>query len=203
MGTRMIVKKAFVIVVAIMALGFLISPSGSELMADDSGPYASMFSDIKARRVGDVVTVEIIEVSTARSEARTKTENEHESSFANQATGDFDFLPLFNIGSSVSNEYDGEGRTTRQGSLRAKITAKIIEIDEAGNYVIEGSRTVDINGERQTTTLTGTVRPQDVTADNIIYSYNISNAEITYSGKGMVNDAHKPGIITRILNWIF
>jgi flagellar L-ring protein precursor FlgH len=186
-----------------MALGFLISPSGSELMADDSGPYASMFSDIKARRVGDVVTVEIIEVSTARSEARTKTENEHESSFANQATGDFDFLPLFNIGSSVSNEYDGEGRTTRQGSLRAKITAKIIEIDEAGNYVIEGSRTVDINGERQTTTLTGTVRPQDVTADNIIYSYNISNAEITYSGKGMVNDAHKPGIITRILNWIF
>ena len=199
----MITRKACVIMALALVLLLVVTPSGSGLMADDSGPYASMFSDIKARSVGDVVTVEIIEVSSARSQARTQTENEHESSFSNQATGDFDFLPLFNIGSSVSNEYDGEGKTSRQGSLRAKITAAIMEIDEAGNYVIEGSRTVDINGERQTTTLTGTVRPQDITADNIVYSYNISNAEITYSGKGMVNEAHKPGIITRILNWIF
>ncbi len=199
----MITRKACVIMAAVLVLLLMVNPSGSGLMANDSGPYASMFSDIKARKVGDILTVEIIEVSSARSQARTKTENEHESNFSNQATGDFDFLPLFNIGSSVSNEYSGEGKTSRQGNLRAKITATIMEIDEAGNYLIEGSRTVDINGERQITTLTGTVRPQDITADNIVYSYNISNAEITYSGKGMITSAHKPGIITRILNWIF
>lgn len=174
------------------------------LQADGgNAQYASMFTDMKARNVGDIVTVEIIEFSSAQSEARTKTEHEHEASFANQATGDLDFLPLFNIGTSVSNEYDGEGKTSRQGSLRAKITASVVEIDSAGNLVIEGSRMVNINGEKQMTTLRGTVRPQDVTANNVVYSYNISNAQITYSGKGMVQDAHKPGILTRIINWIF
>jgi flagellar L-ring protein precursor FlgH len=172
--------------------------------ADDAfGKNTSMFVDHKARKIGDIVTVEIIETSTARSEARTKTEHEHDASFSNSATGDLDFLPLFNMGTNVKNEYDGEGKTSRQGSLRAKITAKIIDIDESGNLVIEGSRTVNINGEKQITTLTGTVRPQDITANNVVYSYNISNAQITYSGKGMVQDAHKPGILTRIINWIF
>jgi flagellar L-ring protein precursor FlgH len=182
----------------------LIFGAGSDLLAGDNNiAYTSMYTDLKARKVGDIVTVEIIEFSNAESRARTQTDMEDQSSFSNQATGDFDFLPLFNIGTSVSNEYDGQGRTSRQGSLRAKITATIIAVDSAGNLVIEGTRSVNINGERQLTTLRGTVRPQDVTADNIVYSYNISNAQITYSGKGMIQDAHKPGILTRIINWIF
>ena len=141
----MIVRKACVIMVVMLLVLLVVNPAGKNLLAGDTGPYASIFSDIKARKVGDVVTVEIIEISSARSQARTQTDNEHESSFSNQATGDFDFLPLFNIGSSVSNEYDGEGKTSRQGSLRAKITATIIDKDEAGNYIIEGSRTVQGN----------------------------------------------------------
>jgi flagellar L-ring protein precursor FlgH len=170
---------------------------------DTAGKYQSMFSDVKARKVGDILTVEIIEFSTAQSQARTQTDNQHQSSLANQATGALDFLPLFNLDASVHNQYDGQGTTTRQGNLRAKITATVVGIDDAGNLIIEGNRTVNINGERQLTTLRGTVRPQDVTADNIVYSYNISNAQITYSGKGLVQDAQKPGIFTRILNWIF
>jgi flagellar L-ring protein precursor FlgH len=194
--------KTLLAVILSVLLSILVSCQ--TIQADNGNArYASMFTDMKARNVGDIVTVEIIEFSSAQSEARTKTEHEHEASFANQATGDLDFLPLFNIGTSVSNEYDGEGKTSRQGSLRAKITASVVEIDSAGNLVIEGSRMVNINGEKQLTTLRGTVRPQDVTADNVVYSYNISNAQITYSGKGMVQDAHKPGILTRIINWIF
>jgi len=173
------------------------------LAADNPTAYASMYTDLKARKVGDIVTVEIIEFSDAESRARTQTDQENQSSFENEATGDLDFLPLFNMGTSVSNEYEGQGRTSRQGSLRAKMTATIVGIDPGGNLIIEGTRCVDINGEKQLTTLKGTVRPQDVTADNVVYSYNISNAQITYSGKGMLQDAQKPGILTRIINWIF
>jgi len=176
--------------------------SGS-LAVENPTAYASMYTDLKARKVGDIVTVEIIEFSDAESRARTQTEQENQSNFENEATGDFDFLPLFNIGTSVSNDYEGQGRTSRQGSLRAKMTATIVGIDPAGNLMIEGTRCVDINGEKQLTTLKGTVRPQDVTSDNVVYSYNISNAQITYSGKGMLHDAQKPGILTRIINWIF
>jgi flagellar L-ring protein precursor FlgH len=170
---------------------------------ESSHHYTSMFSDPKARKVGDILTVEIIEFSTAQSQARTQTDNEHQSDLSNQATGALDFLPLFNLNADVHNQYNGQGTTSRQGNLRAKITATVVGIDDTGNLIIEGTRTVNINGERQLTTLRGTVRPQDVTADNIVYSYNISNAQITYSGKGMVQDAQKPGILTRIINWIF
>jgi flagellar L-ring protein precursor FlgH len=189
--------------VATPILLLILGVGGDLLAGENNVTYASMFTDLKARKVGDIVTVEIIEFSNAESRARTQTDMEDKASFSNQATGDLDFLPLFNIGTNVNNEYDGQGRTSRQGSLRAKITATIIAVDSSGNLEIEGTRSVNINGERQLTTLRGTVRPQDVTSDNIVYSYNISNAQITYSGKGMLQDAHKPGILTRIINWIF
>ena len=190
---------------SLIGLVFLINITYTALLfaEESSHRYASMFSDPKARKVGDILTVEIIEFSTAQSQASTETDNQHQTDLSNQATGALDFLPMFNLGTGVSNQYSGEGTTSRQGNLRAKITATVVGIDDTGNLIIEGSRTVSINGERQLTTLRGTVRPQDVTANNIVYSYNISNAQITYSGKGLVQDAQKPGILTRIINWIF
>jgi len=190
---------------SVMGLVFLINVTCTVMLfaEESSHRYASMFSDPKARKIGDILTVEIIEFSTAQSQASTETDNQHQSDLSNQATGALDFLPLFNLSANVSNQYNGEGTTSRQGNLRAKITATVVGIDSTGNLMIEGTRTVNINGERQLTTLRGSVRPQDVTADNIVYSYNISNAQITYSGKGLVQDAQKPGILTRIINWIF
>jgi flagellar L-ring protein precursor FlgH len=72
-----------------------------------------------------------------------------------------------------------------------------------GNLVIDGSKVVEINEEKEIIKISGIVRPQDIESNNIIYSYNVANAQITYSGKGAASTGQRPGLLARILNWIF
>jgi len=51
--------------------------------------------------------------------------------------------------------------------------------------------------------ITGIVRPSDISSDNSVYSYNISDAEITFEGSGMIDSSQKPGILTRLFHWLF
>jgi flagellar L-ring protein precursor FlgH len=121
----------------------------------------------------------------------------------NAGTGPLSFIPLTGMGGSASNNFKGDANTTRDASLTSKMTVRIIDIDLSGNLVIEGSRVVTINGEEEVTTLTGIVRSQDVSSDNTVSSHNIADAKISYTGKGIVNEASRPGVITRAFNWLF
>jgi flagellar L-ring protein precursor FlgH len=105
--------------------------------------------------------------------------------------------------SEIKNDYSGEGKSSRKGKLKAKMTARITQVLPNGNFLIEGTRIVDVNGERQTTVLTGVIRPQDITPENTVFSYDIADAQISYKGRGSVNTAQRPGIFARFLNWLF
>ena len=83
------------------------------------------------------------------------------------------------------------------------MSARVVKVLENGNLVVEGSKVVEINEEKEIIKIKGVVRPQDIEADNTIYSYNIADAEITYSGKGTVHNGHRPGLLSKLLNWIF
>jgi flagellar L-ring protein precursor FlgH len=163
---------------------------------------ASLFSDKRAYQVGDVVTILIIEYSIGQHEAGTETESDNPCGGSAVGSGD---LSDINYGASAgwNNKFGGTGGTKRQGSLEGTMSARIVEITPEGNLVIEGERMITVNGENQITTLRGTIRPEDVSGQNTVYSYRIADAEITYTGKGDVNSAQKPGLITRIINWIF
>ena len=87
--------------------------------------------------------------------------------------------------------------------MSGKMSATIVEVLDSGLLSIEGTRLVEVNGEKQETVLSGLVRPEDIRPDNTVYSYSIANATISYKGKGVVTQAGKPGIIARIWNWIF
>lgn len=165
---------------------------------------SSLFSDVKAHRVGDILTIIIAESASGTNEASTATSKETTvGTSSSGGTGSLKFLPMFGFDAGNSSEFKGEGVTTRRGNLRAKMTAKVKAITETGHLLIEGNRIVEINGEKQVTTLTGLVRPEDITPDNVVYSFSIADAKITYQGKGNVNTGQRPGILTRIINWIF
>ena len=168
------------------------------------GSGVTLFSDHRAHTVGDVVTIEIVEVATASNEASTELKKDHSSSLDLSAgTGALDFIPMAGYNTSNSNDYSGEGKTSRKGNLKAKITAVIKEILPNGNLLIEGSRIVEINGEKQITVLTGIIRPADITPLNTVYSYNIADAQITFKGNGVVQTGQRPGLFAKIINWIF
>ncbi|MFT5315729.1 MAG: flagellar L-ring protein precursor FlgH [Candidatus Krumholzibacteriia bacterium] len=160
----------------------------------------SLVTNIKARRLGDLITILIIEESSAKAQANTKADNKSESS-GGPGLGMLNFLKPWDM--SVENKFKGDGDTQRRGSLRAEITARIIEVLHNGDYRLEGTRMVNINGEKQLIEITGVCRARDITPQNTILSTFISDAMIAYNGSGMVSDSAQPGVITKILNWLF
>ncbi len=162
----------------------------------------SLFSDRRAYQVGDVVTIIIVEYAMGQHEAGTETSTDNQLGLSAVGSGD---LSDTNMGADANwkHKYDGAGGTSRSGSLEGTLSARIVEITDTGNLVIEGERTITVNGEKQISRIRGIVRPEDISGQNTVYSYNIANAEITFTGKGDVNSAQKPGFFTRIINWIF
>ena len=188
-------------------------PVGGSLWVDN-GALGTMFINAKARNVGDIVTIKIVETSSASNQATTDADRSTSlsvglNSFFNledrfSSSSKF-FNPFAPVDSSYSSDFAGSGATARSGALNAFITARIIQILPNGNLIIEGNREVRVNNENQVITLTGTVRPRDISAQNVIQSTYIADAKISYSGSGIVNDQQRPGWLTRILDnvWPF
>ena len=174
------------------------TPGGRPLIDMESG--GSLVSNIKAHRVGDLVTILITEQARANAGAKTKADNKSEHS-GGPGMGFLDFIRPWDI--TTENKYQGDGDTQRNGSLQAEITARITEVLHNGDYRLAGSRMMNINGEKQLIEITGICRARDIAPDNTIMSTFISDAQIAYNGSGLVTDGAQPGVVTRVLNWLF
>ena len=130
----------------------------------DNGPFSDLFVLPKARRVGDIVTVKIVESSSATNEANTLTERDSsltakidaflglEQKWVNPSHPDYragkNFNPFGEIKGGIKSDFDGSGATSRSGDLTAFMTARVISITQNGNLYIEGSREVEVNHEK-------------------------------------------------------
>ena len=83
------------------------------------------------------------------------------------------------------------------------MSVSVVAVKDNGDLVIEGHRVVGVSTDQESLALSGVVRQKDVKNDNSIDSYLIADAEITYTGKGASNTASRPGLLSRIVNWIF
>lgn len=171
--------------------------------AANAGPAPSMYQDRIARDVGDILTIEIQDNTTASVTANTNTKAEYAAELNAGGTGALDFIPLLSGSGGSKSEHKGNGNTARQGNLRGSITVKIVEVYPNGNLRIEGQKEVIINGERQLTILSGVIRAEDITPRNTISSDLLADASITYKGKGILANAERPGFFTRIFDWLF
>jgi flagellar L-ring protein precursor FlgH len=183
----------FVVIVAVSALGQDLRENLNR----------SLFSDQKANRIGDGVTILVVESSSASNDSRTSTSRQSDISM--NSSGKNAGTTLLDVGASIGtgNAFTGEGASATNGSVRAKISARVDSMFINGNLWISGSRTISVNGEEQLIKITGLVRPSDIQADNSVFSYNISDAVIVFQGKGLTNDNQQPGWITRFFHWIF
>jgi flagellar L-ring protein precursor FlgH len=174
---------------------------GSSTEAKPSAAAVSLFADNKARHIGDTLTIIITENASASSQAETKTSNNDS---LNYGPGFGPLLHLIkNFGVSGSASGDGSGSTNRTDTLSAEITVRVKDVQPNGNLVVEGTRQVGMNAETQNITLSGVVRPQDVTFDNTVPSALVAEAQIKYSGKGPVGDQQHEGLIGRVFKFLF
>lgn len=178
----------------------------------DSGLLSELFINPKARRVGDIVTIKIVESSKASNKADTSTGRSSSISAGidnffgletNYSTTDPFFNPFGKVKADFQTAFDGKGTTSRSGDLTAFITARITEVYPNGNFQIAGSREITVNNERQFITLSGIIRSRDISPDNVVLSTYISDARIAYSGAGIIDDRQRPGWMMRILNTVW
>lgn len=186
-----------------MLASLIFGPEAAEAQSSFQPSAASLFADIRAHAVGDLVTILILEESTASSSARTSTDKAGELTVEGGGEGALSRLPIFGLNGSNRSKFNGTASTSRQGALRAKMTASIIEIKDNGVLIIEGTRAVMINNETEKTMVRGEIRALDISPENTIFSYDVANVEITHLGKGTVNTGQRPGLISRLLSWIF
>ncbi|HEX04996.1 MAG TPA: flagellar basal body L-ring protein FlgH [Bacteroidetes bacterium] len=188
------------IIVLIVLIAAIIAPA----QTINNVVARSLYSDQKAIGEGDIITVLIVEFTRGANQTDTRTNADNRTIVDVRSSGTFnDLLPSLGLDNDLSNRSTSSGKTESRNSLESRMTAVVTEVQENGMLVIQGTRTLEVNGETQTTTVTGIVRAEDVGSDNTVFSYNIANATISYTGDGMVNDAGKPGFLTRMWNWFF
>ncbi len=171
---------------------------------------SSLTGDFKAGRKGDILTIVISEQASASKQAATSTKRN-----AAVSAGIPNFLGLENtfiknwmdlsklINASTGSQYDGNGSTTRKENLTATMTARVVDVLPNGNMRIAGRRNVKVNNEDMIILLEGTVRPKDISAENIVNSSYIADARITYTGKGVVTDRQSPGWLMNIIDKVW
>jgi len=164
----------------------------------------SIFSDQKASRIGETVTILVVETTTASNDqSTTATRNDDLTFGASVNTGSA--AGGTNLGATIGSgsNFRGQGSISTKGSVRAKITANVDSVLANGNLVINGSRRIVINEEEQVIRISGIVRPSDIQADNSVYSYAISDATIIMEGNGAVSKVQGPGLLTKFLHLLF
>lgn len=189
----------------ILLIILLLLPFALKTTGQDFGRGTSLFTDVKAYNVGDILTVLIYEQNQASNQVETKTEKASQTSTkGGPGTGPLlKLIPKFGLDAETKHNFDGKGENTRSGVLRGKIAVTVVGKKDNGDLIIEGTRVIGISGDRETLTLTGVVRPKDISTDNSVDSYQIADAEIHYTGKGNANTGARPGFFTRLFGWIF
>lgn len=171
-----------------------------------------LYADRKARYVNDIVTIIISEQAQGGNKATTNTSRDTTTAADITALLGVDKSITNNnanmggtiaLGGSSTNALKGTGDTTRGGNLAARLTARVTRVMANGNLVIEGRRQLTVNAEDQFILMSGIIRPEDITADNLIYSQYIADARIFYTGDGVINDKMRPGWLTRVVDWVW
>ena len=178
------------------------APAGDSWMS-------GLFGDLRARRVNDLVTINVVESATALGSADAALAKDSSASASvtslfgleSKYPGFLDPSALASLGANT--DFKGSGSTTRSASLSAVMTARVAEVLPNGDLAVEGIRELDINGDRQIIVLTGIVRTADIGPGNVVPSTAIGQMRIRYFGRGLIKDNLNPGILVRILNKIF
>lgn len=170
------------------------------------GREGSLYSDFRARNVGDVVTILIAENLKAANDAATQTQKDSTANLG--LTGILGLIfsknstvtPANAIGGSATDKYTGNGKSSRNASFTGTISARVAQVMPDGSLLIEGSRELKINNETQYLILSGIVRPKDLAPDNSVSSTRIADARIEYTGGGVLSDKQGPGWLVRLLD---
>ncbi len=169
-----------------------------------TGAGLSLFTDNKARHVGDVLTIILSENTNASKSANTSTSKESDITLPDPtifgAPVTINGRSILNNSISTETEFDGQGSSTQSNRLSGFITVTVAEVLANGNLVVQGEKWLELNQGKEFVRFRGIVRSSDVQPDNTIDSTKVANAQIFYGGTGALADANAQGWLGRFFN---
>ncbi|MCC7413380.1 MAG: flagellar basal body L-ring protein FlgH [Gammaproteobacteria bacterium] len=176
-----------------------------------SGYDVALFEDVRARRIGDLLTIRLIEATNAQKSASTKTGKTSSATIENPTilgtTPQFGLpgvLPLASTSNntlettvSSANDFEGSGDSSQSNKLSGDLTVTVADVLPNGNLIVRGEKRLNLNEGNEYVKLSGIVRPIDIRADNSVLSTKVADATIIYAGDGAPADASKLGWISR------
>ena len=203
-------KRPFASIYSPTILGLILMTAPLCHLSADSlwnqGLSRNMCGDKKAQTVGDILTILIQENNGATRQNNTTTSKK---ASLNAAIASILYspttsglltkkgaLPAINYTSDA--EFNGGGSIDNAETITAQVSVKVVDVLPNGNMVVEGQLHTAFSGEKQDAIVRGTVRPDDIMANNTLYSYNIADATIQFMSKGAITDAQRKGWFTRV-----
>lgn len=159
--------------------------------------YRALAADHRAYRIGDVITVYVAEATRAKSQAATDASSRLELNAGLRSPS-----TEYNADVGLGGSNSGGAQTTRVGELRTQVSVQVVALEPDGSLRIEGVQALTVNGENQRIRLKGLVRPQDVSAQNTVWSNRIANAELELDGVGIVSESQRQSVIYRFFKWL-
>jgi flagellar L-ring protein precursor FlgH len=160
-----------------------------------------LFEDARARRVGDTVTVRLVEKSNATKSADTKTSRTANTTIEAPVLMGQQAAQLlgYNLQNSLtsSHAFDGQGDSNQSNALQGNITVTVVEVLPNGNLRVQGEKRLGLNQGNEYIKLSGIIRPADIDTTNSVDSTRIADATMIYNGEGVVADANRMGWLQR------
>lgn len=164
----------------------------------------SLFGDKRAREVGDLLTILLVESTTAQTNASTRIGKE--SSIDIGAPNLFGAPVTINgrevLGASAqgARDFDGNGRSTQSNRVQGSVTVTVVQRLPNGNLVVEGSKHLRLNQGDELVQVQGIVRPSDIGPDNSVSSNRVADARIVYGGRGAIAQSNAMGWLARFFH---
>lgn len=172
------------------------SGAGAEVLTGSG----SLFSSEKTYRPGDLVTVVIAESAEA---AQSATTNLHKQTSLGLTTGGALSAAAPSTDLGLNSKQQGGGDLARKGHMTGTVTARVEKVFENGCLSLTGEQDIEFDSGRQHISVRGVARPRDISSDNQIYSYRLSDAKIEFNGQGALGEKARTGFLSRVLEWLW
>ncbi|WP_211185379.1 flagellar basal body L-ring protein FlgH [Thalassotalea algicola] len=164
----------------------------------------NIYSDSKAHRVGDIISVILSESTQAQKNAKTELKKENDATL-DPITG-FGGVPInfkgdaIQFGLNQSSNFKGDSKANQGNSLSGNISVHVLRVLPNGNLMIRGEKWMTLNNGDEYIRLTGIIRSKDISSENTITSHKVANARIQYAGTGTFADVNEQGWLSKFFS---
>ena len=185
------------------AMAYAPPPPAAGTIYNPAGSF-DLFMDLRARAVGDILTILLVERTNASKESSTSTARGSSVDTGLPTVAGRPITsggtPILNNEFSSDTSFDGQADSSQSNRLDGSITVTVAERLPNGNLLVRGEKLITINQGEEFIRLEGIIRPVDIGPENTVPSTKVADAAISYSGRGTLQATNRPGWLTRFFN---